>query len=364
MKKSILLLLAAALVAHAEPSPRWTADQANEWYAKQAWPIGANYVPANAINQLEMWQLETFDPERIDLELGWAAGLGFNTMRVFLHDIPWQSDSAGFIQRIERFLEICEKHKIRPMLVLFDSVWNPQPKAGKQPDPRPHVHNSGWVQSPAAEILGDPAKHDSLKPYVVGVISRFKDDKRILAWDLYNEPDNDNGGRFTANEAKDKVANALVLLRKTFTWAREANPTQPLSSGIWSGDYAKPNELQQAQLDLSDIINFHAYDTLEVTTQKVEALKKYQRPIVCTEYMARPTGSTFGNILPFFAKEKIGAYNWGFVDGKSQTIYPWDSWRKEYTGEPELWFHDIFRGDGMPYKRDEVQLIRSLTGKN
>ncbi len=355
--------MAGALMAQADPSPRWTPQQANDWYAKQAWPIGANYVPATAINQLEMWQEETFDPERIDLELGWAEKLGFNTMRVFLHDIPWQTDSAGFLKRIDRFLEICEKHKIRPMIVIFDSVWNPQPKSGKQPDPRPHVHNSGWVQSPGSEILGDPAKLDSLKPYVYGVIHHFKDDKRILAWDLFNEPDNNNGGRFTADEAKDKQANAQILVRKSFEWAREANPTQPLSSGIWSGDYAKPNQAQQEQLDLSDIINFHAYDTLEVTTQKVDALKKYNRPIICTEYMARPTGSTFGNILPYFAKEKIGAYNWGFVDGRSQTIYPWDSWTKEYKSEPELWFHDIFRGDGTPYKQDEVDLIRSLTGK-
>lgn len=363
MKKSILLLLAGALMAQADPSLRWTSQQANDWYAKLAWPIGANYVPATAINQLEMWQAETFDPERIDLELGWAEKLGFNTMRVFLHDIPWQTDSEGFLKRIDRFLKICESHKIRPMLVIFDSCWNPQPKPGKQPEPRPHVHNSGWVQSPGEGILEDPAKLDSLKPYVYGVIHHFKDDERILAWDLFNEPDNDNGGRFTANEAKDKVPNALILLRKAFGWAREANPSQPLSSGIWSGDYAKPNEFQQTQIDLSDIINFHAYDTLEVTTRKVDALRKYQRPIICTEYMARPTGSTFGNILPYFAKDKIGAYNWGFVDGRSQTIYPWDSWTKEYKGEPETWFHDIFRRDGTPYKEDEVDLIRSLTGK-
>lgn len=360
MNKSILLLLAAAGLAHAQPAKPWTPEQANDWYAKQPWPVGANYAPATAINQLEMWQADTFDPERIDLELGWAEKLGFNTMRIFLHDIPWTTDSAGFIKRVERVLDICEKHRIRPMLVLFDGVWNPRPKAGKQPEPRPHVHNSGWVQSPAAEILGDPSKHDSLRPYVFGVIHHFRDDKRILAWDLYNEPDNDNGGRFTAHEAKDKVANATLLLRKSFEWAREARPTQPLTSGVWLGDFGKPTEIMKVQLEQSDIISFHAYNDLPKTRERVETLARYQRPLFCTEYMARPEGSTFQAILPFFAGRKVAAYNWGFVDGKSQTIYPWDSWTKTYTGEPDPWFHDILRRDGSPYRDDEVKLIRSL----
>ncbi len=363
MKNPLLFLLATSLWAAAEPSKQWTPDEANAWYAKEPWPVGSNYVPATAISQLEMWQAETFDPKRIDLEFGWAEKLGFNTMRVFLHDIPWKTDSVGYLKRIEQFLAIAEKHHIRPMFVFFDSCWNPLPKAGKQPEPKPHVHNSGWVQSPGAGILDDPSKHESLKPYVTGVIGHFKNDKRILAWDLYNEPDNTNGGRFTATEPKDKVANALILLKEVFVWAREANPTQPLCSGIWLGDFGNLNEFQRTQIDNSDIINFHTYDPIDVTTTKVEQLKKYKRPIICTEYMARPQGSTFEAILPYFAKEKVGAINWGFVDGKSQTIYPWDSWTKQYTAEPDPWFHDIFRNDGKPYKDDEVKLIRSLTSR-
>lgn len=363
MTKTLLLLIAGSLLAQAEPATRWTPEEATAWYAKQPWLVGSNFVPATAISQLEMWQANTFDPERIDLELGWAEKLGFNTMRVFLHDIPWQTDSNAYLKRIERFLEISAKHGIRPMFVFFDSCWNPLPKPGQQPDPRPHVHNSGWVQSPGAAILEDPSKHDRLKPYVFGVIHHFRADPRVLAWDLFNEPDNDNGDRFKDHEARDKVANALILLRKTFAWAREAKPTQPLSSGIWLGDFSNPNEFQRTQLEQSDIINFHAYDTLEATKTKVEILKKYRRPILCSEYMARPTGSTFEAILPFFAKEKIAAMNWGFVAGKSQTIYPWDSWTKPYTAEPEPWFHDIFRRDGTPYREAEVALIRSLTVK-
>lgn len=362
MKKSLLFLLATALSAGAA-TKQWTPEEANAWYAKQPWPVGANYVPATAISQLEMWQAETWDPKRIDLELGWAESLGFNTMRVFLHNIVWDTDSKAYLERIEEFLKICEKHKIRPMFVFFDSCWNPVVKPGKQPEPRPHVHNSGWVQSPGAAILDDPAKHDSLKPYVQGVIKHFKDDKRILAWDMYNEPNNDNGGRFTANEAKDKFPKALMLLKKSFEWAREMDPSQPISSGVWIGDFSKPGEVEKFQLENSDVINFHVYSTEENTRKKVEQLKTYNRPLFCTEYMARPEGSTFQAIMPLFEKEKVAAYNWGFVDGKSQTIYPWDSWKKQYTAEPDPWFHDIFRTDGTPYKEDEVKLIRSLTGK-
>lgn len=361
MKRSILLFSVLAGLAHGAPAKPWTPEQANAWYAGQPWPVGANYVPATAINQLEMWQAETFDPKRIDLELGWAGQLDFNTMRVFLHDIPWRTDSEGFIKRIEQFLTICEKHRIRPMFVLFDSVWNPLPKAGKQPEPRPRVHNSGWVQSPGAVILGDPAKHDSLRPYVFGVIHHFRDDARIHSWDLFNEPDNDNGGRFTADEAKDKVANATILLKKAFQWAREAGPTQPLTSGVWTGDYGNPSEIMKVQLGNSDIISFHSYDPPEKARARVEMLKAWRRPLFCTEYMARPEGSTFEAILPMFAETRTAAYNWGFIDGRSQTIYPWDSWKKTYTAEPEPWFHDILRRDGRPYREDEVKLIRSLT---
>lgn len=361
MIKPLFLLFAATLLAHAEPGKQWTPEEANAWYEKQPWLIGANYVPATSISQLEMWQEETFDPKRIDLELGWAESLGFNTMRVFLHDIPWKTDSAAFLKRIETFLDIAEKHKIRPMFVFFDSCWNPDPKPGKQPEPRPHVHNSGWVQSPGWEILQDSAKQDELKPYVVGVISHFKSDKRILAWDLYNEPNNENGARFNEDPAK-KFPKALELLKKAFEWAREAEPTQPLSSGIWTGDFANPDDFARYQLETSDIINFHTYTPLDKTKQRVEALKKYNRPIMCSEYMARPEGSTFEAVLAYFKEQKVISMNWGFVDGKSQTIYPWDSWKKEYTGEPDPWFHDIFRRDGTPYKEDEVKLIHSLTG--
>ncbi|MGI8908398.1 MAG: endo-1,4-beta-xylanase [Candidatus Sumerlaeaceae bacterium] len=343
----------------------WPAEKANAWYEKQPWLVGSNFAPASAINQLEMWQADTFDLAAIDRELGWAEDLGFTSMRVFLHNIPWETDREGFLKRIEQFLETADKHQIGIMLVLFDSVWDPFPKPGKQRDPKPHVHNSGWVQAPGADILKDPAKQDALKHYVTGVVSHFANDKRVQVWDVYNEPDNPVP-QYTKVEIPNKKEAATELLIKTFAWAREAKPSQPLTSGVWIGqwpDPAKLNPTERVQLDYSDVISFHTYDKLPQVKQCVENLRRYGRPILCTEYMARPRGSTFDPILGYFKEQKVAAYNWGFVSGKSQTIYPWDSWDKPYIAEPELWFHDIFRTDGTPYMTTETDYIKRQTGK-
>src|SRR5947209_10678507 len=345
-------------------SPRWSETAANAWYDKQPWLVGSDYIPADAINQLEMWQADTFDPARIDTELGWAESLGMNTMRVFLHDLPWQRDSAGFQKRIDAFLQIAAKHKIKPIFVLFDSCWDPLPQLGKQHAPKPGVHNSGWVQSPGARALADSAEYPRLEAYVKGVVAAFARDPRVLAWDLWNEPDNYNNSSYASAEPKNKVALVLALLPKTFAWARAAGPTQPLTSGVWKGDWSSPEKLgpmEKLQLELSDVISFHNYDKPEEFEKRVLWLQQLHRPILCTEYMARGRGSTFQGILPIAKKYKVAAINWGFVAGKTQTWLPWDSWQKPYVGrEPAVWHHDIFHPDGTPYRQDETDLIRSL----
>jgi hypothetical protein len=314
-----------------------------------------------------MWQADSFDLPTIDRELGWAQQIGFNTMRVFLHNLLWQQDSGGLLARMEKFLDVANKHGIRVTFVLLDGVWDPHPVLGKQREPRPHVHNSGWVQAPGVELLNHPARWDSeLKPYIEGVIRHFRKDHRVLMWDLFNEPDNSNES-YARDETKKKERLSLELLQKAFAWAREADPDQPVTSGVWKGDWSRTEKLsavEHVQLENSDILTFHNYDPLDSMKQHVRWLQRCHRPIVCTEYMARPRGSTFQSILPYLKQQKVGAYNWGFVSGKTQTIYPWDSWEKQYAAEPALWFHDIFRKDGTPYDPREVALIKKLTGKN
>jgi len=360
----LLLLLVVSSIAAQE---KWSEQQARDWYAKQPWLVGSNYNPASAINQLEMWQADSFDPKRIDLELGWAEGLGMNTMRVFLHDLLWQQDEQGFKRRLDQFLTIAAKHKIKPMFVLFDSVWDPDAKLGKQRAPRPGVHNSGWVQSPNRTTLQDPAQYPHLEAYVKGVVGAFARDQRVLAWDIWNEPDNENHGSYNQLEPKNKVELVTALLPRAFGWAREAKAEQPLTSGVWKGDYSAPEKLtpmERLQIDLSDVVTFHSYDSPTELEKRINWLKQYNRPLICTEYMARGNGSFFFGSLPVGKIHNVGMINWGFAQGKTQTNLPWDSWQHPYTDrEPSIWFHEVFRNDGTPYMVEEVEFIRRMTGK-
>ncbi|MGN6374822.1 MAG: glycoside hydrolase 5 family protein [Sphingomonas sp.] len=365
-KLALVLMAGVAAAAAATPAAardRWTPDQAKTWYAKQPYLIGANYVPSDAINELEMWQAPTFDPQRIDQEFGWAQAMGMDTMRVFLHDLLWQQDPAGFKKRIDTFLTIAHKHGIKPIFVLFDSCWDPHPKLGPQHPPIPGVHNSGWVQSPGTDVLQDPSQYPRLEAYVKGVVGAFANDDRILAWDVWNEPD--NGADQYPGQPKDKAELVAKLLPQVFQWARSANPTQPLTSGVWLGMNWAPNgnrsPMEAIQLDQSDVITFHDYSWPEVLKQRIAMLKQYGRPIICTEYMARGAGSTFDGSLPVGKRENVGMINWGFVEGKEQTYLPWDSWQRPYVlAQPTVWFHDVLHTDGTPYRQAEVDLIKRI----
>ena len=357
-----------ASVEKVSSAPReiWSKEQANEWYKSQPWLVGSNFNPSTAINELEMWQASSFDKETIDRELGWAQELGMNTARVYLHDLLWKADSAGFIDRLDAFLVMADNHGIKPLFVLFDSCWDPSPELGDQRDPKPHVHNSGWLQSPGKEALTDSTQYPRLERYVKGVIGHFANDERILGWDVWNEPDNTNDRAYGKVELENKVDYVLPLLKKSFVWARSVNPAQPLTSGVWLGDWSaedKMSELQKTQISQSDVISFHNYDDAAEFEKRINWLQRYGKPLMCTEYMARPRGSTFEAFLPIARKYNIAMYNWGFVDGKTQTKYPWDSWDKQYTAEPDVWFHEVLHTDGKPYKEEEVALIKKMTAE-
>ena len=362
----ILLVCTLGGEAYAQDH-RWSEQKANDWYKQQPWLVGANYIPKTAINQLEMWQADTFDPKEIDLELGWAEGIGMNTMRVFLHDLLWQQDQAGFEKRVDTFLTIAAKHHIKPLFVLFDSCWDPYPELGPQHPPIPGVHNSGWVQSPGANGLTDHAQYERLHAYTTGIVKAFANDQRILGWDVWNEPNNTNVPAYSKQEPKNKVELVNALLPQVFAWAREAHPVQPLTSGVWDGDWSSVEKMSatgRIQIQESDVITFHNYGWPEDFEAHVKLLQQYHRPLICTEYMARGAGSTFDTVLPIAKKYNVAAINWGLVVGKTQTNMPWDSWVRPYTLEqPTVWFHEVFYGDGKPYREREVELIRELSGR-
>ena len=364
------------------PSPvadyRWTEERAWQWHNENGWMVGTNFNPSTSINQLEFWQEDTYDPETIERELEWSAELGMNMHRVYLHNLLWDQDSIGFLERVDNYLNISESKDIKTLFVLLDDVWHPVPKLGKQPEPIPFVHNSGWVQAPGSEILGDSSRHDELKNYVKGVISHFAYDKRVVGWDLYNEPDNvassdpenlvnniNFRGLNRGPEVKEKHIYSLSLLKKIFMWAREVNPSQPLTVGLWK-DSEKWNDIDSLSaidrfaISNSDVISFHAYGDLEETMKKIEDLEQFNRPLLCTEYLARGEQNTFQIMLPLFKEKEIAAVNWGFVAGKTNTAFPWSSWQVEFDSLPKIWHHDIYLPDKTPYDEKEIAFLKDI----
>ncbi len=352
---------------------KWSVEEANQWYQTQPWLRGCNFIPSTAINQLEMWQVETFDLETIDRELGWAADLGLNAMRVYLHDLVWFQDPVGFKERIDQYLDVSERHDIKTIFVLFDDCWHDNPTLGVQPDPRPGVHNSGWVKGPGTKVLNNSSEWGRLEEYVKDIVGTYGNDERVVIWDLYNEPGNNFLVslklpvflRYTILIGK-LIKHLLVpgptkrLLYQAFSWARDVNPSQPLTAGLY---FLRPflgAKLNSICLDLSDIVSFHSYFNLEETEKVITDLELSDRPMVCTEYLARGEGNTFEAIMPLFKNKKIGAINWGLVAGKTQTMYSWEDYYPNGE-EPPRWFHDILRADGMPYKQEEKSFIQEIT---
>jgi hypothetical protein len=348
---------------------KWSIEESQNWYSQNNWIVGCNYLPSNAINQLEMFQKETFDAEINKKELSWARQLGFNSVRVYLHDLLW-SDPVGFSERLNILLDICASLEIKPLLVLFDDCHRPYPKLGVQPKPVSGVHNSGWKQSPGMAIVNGIHEEQSnnleiirLKKFVTEILNNFKDDQRILMWDIYNEP-----GQFGIGDK------SLTLLDLTWKWAYEVRPSQPLTACL-DGSVGEGNIKLNAEN--SDIITFHTYEG-EKLQETIDKLKVHKRPLICTEYMAREFGSTFEFSLPIFKENNIGCYNWGLVAGKSQTHFGWstilDLQKKKEDGkfledgddipEPEIWFHDILRKDGTAYNENEVEFIKAITARS
>jgi hypothetical protein len=329
----------------AQQSNIWSAEKANNWYKNQGWLVGANFLPSNAINQLEMFQADTFDPATIDRELSWAAAIGMNTMRVYLHDLAWKADAAGFKKRMDEFLSIAEKNKIKILFTIFDDCWNPDAAIGLQPAPKPGIHNSGWVRSPNKATHNDATDWKYLEAYVNDILGSFKNDKRIVMWDLYNEPGNSDYG-----------LSSMPLLKKVFEWAWAVRPNQPITAAAWGSN----KQIDEYLLKNSDVITIHNYSGAANLEKELQQRLKLGRPVICSEYMARTRGSKFQTHLPIFKKYNVGAINWGLVAGKSNTIYQWDTPMPDGR-EPKIWFHDVFRKDGSAYDSAETEVIKSLT---
>jgi hypothetical protein len=341
---------------------RWPREEAQEWYDRQPWLCGFNYLPRTAVNWIELWQADSFDAPTIDEELGWAETVGFNTLRTNLHSLVWADDPAGLRGRIDRFLSIAARHRMRTMLCLLDDCEfsGRDSRLGPQGDPVPGVHNSRACASPGRAVVRAPAQWAPLERYVTDIVGHFRDDPRILAWDIYNEPGNDYV--FTAAgaaRAEALLPYSLDLARAAVGWARRARPAQPLTIGVWNPGWPDENALF---VELSDVVSFHNYADLDGLQAQVEHLKSHGRPLVCTEWLARGLGSRPQSHLPYFARERIGCYHWGLANGRTQTHLPWPGLEGLVPGD--VWHHDLFESDGTPYDAEEVRVFRDTIARN
>ena len=323
---------------------RWTTERAGAWAEASGWACGFNYVPSTAVNTTEFWQAESFDEATITREMEWAGRVGFNSCRVFVQYLVWESDGAGLVERLGRFLELATAHGISTMPTLFDdcAFSGKQPYPGRQDAPTPGVHNSGWTPSPGHERVVDRGAWPALERYVTELVGAFREDARVIAWDLYNEPG--NAGMGAASDA---------LVAACFDWARSAEPTQPLTVGVWTPELPDLNALALRE---SDIVSFHDYGELPALRTQIDDLAQHRRPLMCTEWMRRPF-SLYRTHLSTLMERQVGCYAWGLVNGKTQTHFPWGS--PEGAAEPDVWFHDLLRADGSAYDPAEVAFLRN-----
>ncbi|PLR38272.1 1,4-beta-xylanase [Chimaeribacter coloradensis] len=349
---------------------QWPAEQAREWYQQQRWGCGFNYLPRTAVNWLEMWQAESFDLLTIEQELRWASRYGYNQLRTNLPFTVWQADRNGLLNRIDRFLAVADACGFQVMLTLLDdcAFSGDEPVTGRQKAPRPGVHNSQAAGSPGRAKVLDPGIWPQIKAYVQDVIGCFGRDARVTVWDLYNEPG--NGGIFCGvnqyAEYDDRLAiYALSLMIEVFRWARQAVPRQPLTVAAWhlpdrqACHQAFRHPIDVAALHLSDVVSYHAYVDTPGQVALLARLAAFQRPVLCTEWLARHVGSVMEEQLPLFRAQGVACYHWGLVQGKTQTWLPWPGIPPDDT-PAGLWFHDVLTPDGQPFSEREMALVTRL----
>lgn len=329
-----------------ERGERWSRDRIWTWYEQLGTVKGVNYIPRTAVNSVEMWMEETFDPGTIDEELGWAQAAGYTAIRVQLQFVVWQADSGGFLDRVDKLMELAAKHGLRVVPVLFDdlNLAASAPVAGGQPDPVPGVHNSRWVPSPSGEAVTDRGQWPELERYVKDVMGRFKSDDRVLYWDLYNTAGN-NG----------LWEESLPLMDRTFDWARSVGAAQPLAVAAWR-EFG--SAMAARKLERSDLVTFQSFDNVESVEARLQMLQRLDRPIICSDWLLRQAGNNFDKILPLFAAYRVGWFNHGLVAGRTQTFLQQERYRS--AENPDLWQHDVLRDDGKPYDERELELIQGF----
>ena len=325
---------------------RWDGDRVRRWYDNLGVVKGVNYIPRNAVNSTDMWRKETFDPDLINEELGWVRKAGYTTLRVQLQYIAWKEDPKGFMERLEKFMDLAARNTLKVVPVLFDdkNFANMDPVAGPQPEPIPGKNNARWVPSPGPAAVKDRSTWPDLEKYFRDVMEKYKGDDRVVYWDLYNR-----AGDSELWEA------TLPLMDQVFNWARDIDPKQPLAAPAWT----KPNSAMTVhKLERSDIVTFQSFETAGQIEALLTLLKRYDRPIICSDWLMRQRDNDFEKILPLFSVHRVGWFNRGLVNGKTQEWIQQDQYRS--ADRPELWQHDVLKPNGDAYDPKEIERIQGF----
>lgn len=325
---------------------RWSEERIWAWWRDIGVIRGVNYIPRSCVNSIEMWMEETFDPETLSEELGWARDCGFTAVRIPLQFAVYQLDPQGFLDRLDRFLSIAKNRGLLTVPVLFDDLNRAgrEPEVGPQPPPVPGAHNAQWVPSPGPSRVTDPQRWKELEEYMKSVLNRFRNDRRVLYWDLYNTAGNDG--------LWDR---SLPLLERSFDWAREVNPSQPIAVPAWR-ELGSP--MSARKLERSDLITFQSFDSAQMVESQIQLLKRFNRPIVLVDFLMRQRESRLETILPVCATYGVGWFSRGLAQGRTQ-IWVQDS-AFANPQAPDLWQADVLKSDGAAYDRREIDLIRAF----
>lgn len=352
---------------------QWSKEKANAWYDARPWITGFNFYPSTTINQTEIWQ--EYDHERVFTDMGkelaLAQSLGLNSLRTLFPFELWRVKPEVFFRHVDEFLTLCDSFGITVMPVLFDDCCTPraqyQPmQFGPQPDPEPGYFGGSHVtcfensDEMGYNVTDDPGMEDVMRAYIHQLAEHYRDDPRIIMWNIWNEPGNSGRG-----------SKSLPMMRKVFQFMREEDVSQPLTADVFAAmpgfpfpdEYMKDprieSEIELAALELSDVITFHYYGDYVHTRNYIRSLQALGRPIICDEWLHRPMRSFIQTHLPLFKRERVGSYFFGFVNGKMQFNEPWEYLKVRQDMDFKLWMHDIFHKDFRPYDEEEIAVLKA-----
>ena len=357
---------------------RWSKEKAWAWYDNRPWLRGCNYMSADCANRIDQWQALGFEErfQTTEAELALMQKTGFNTVRLIPEYVVWKEEHDGFMERFDRYLSLCAKYGISCMIVLANDCMPPKNELWRKPyvgeqsvawgyhGGKKSAQHSSFQGVAPHFYFDDPDECDNYFEMVREIVTTYKNDPRVCIWDVYNEP---GAGRRTAITPP--------VLQKMFDTVRACEPSQPLTSAVWSCSYlltksdSNPHKkIEDIIFANSDIISYHYYGDYKTHLRIIKRLKEEGRPIINTEWLGRIFHNDVFSLFPLFYMEKIGCYNWGFVAGKYQTYEPWDAtWSAYEKGEVEdidftKWFHDLYRPSHHPYDPKEIQLIQEFCG--